>query len=237
MILAKYLEELNKWYVRIQADNNGEHIQILNQIEERTGLIFAPKIFNSAQGDTGNVCMANSPEVRDDYKQTFAPIDLLDYFYTVMHSASYRETYKQFLKIDFPRVPYPIEIESFWQFVALGGELRQLHLLKSPKVQDYITSYPIDGDNTITTKIGKNNWEVIGKGAVGRIWINEAQYFDNIPLVAWKFYIGGYQPTQKWLKDRKGRTLRFEDILHYQKIIVALTETDRLMQIIDAIIV
>ena len=69
----------------------------------------------------------------------------------------------------------------------------------------------------------------------GRIWINETQYFENIPLAAWEFYIGGYQPAQKWLKDRKGRTLNFDDILHYQKIIVALSETNRLMKEIDKI--
>jgi hypothetical protein len=69
----------------------------------------------------------------------------------------------------------------------------------------------------------------------GKVFINETQYFDNVPLTAWKFYIGGYQPAQKWLKDRKDRPLGFEDILHYQKMIVALTETDRLMQAIDSI--
>jgi hypothetical protein len=53
--------------------------------------------------------------------------------------------------------------------------------------------------------------------------------------VAWNFYIGGYQPAQKWLKDRKDRELSYEDILHYQKIIVALTETDRIMKEIDLI--
>ena len=71
--------------------------------------------------------------------------------------------------------------------------------------------------------------------AVGRVYINYTQYFNNVPKVAWTFYIGGYQPAQKWLKDRKGRILEFDDILHYQKIIVALTETDRLMREIDKI--
>jgi hypothetical protein len=70
---------------------------------------------------------------------------------------------------------------------------------------------------------------------LGTVWINDEQYFDRVPLVAWNFYIGGYQPAQKWLKDRKGRELSFEDILHYQKIIVALFETDRLMREIDKI--
>ncbi|MGD0342675.1 MAG: type ISP restriction/modification enzyme, partial [Bacteroidales bacterium] len=69
----------------------------------------------------------------------------------------------------------------------------------------------------------------------GKVWINSEQYFDNVPQVAWEFYIGGYQPAQKWLKDRKGRTLTYDDILHYQKIIVALSETDRLMKEIDKI--
>jgi hypothetical protein len=70
---------------------------------------------------------------------------------------------------------------------------------------------------------------------LGRVYINTEQYFDKVPEVAWNFYIGGYQPAQKWLKDRKGRTLEFEDILHYQKIIKALTETDRIMGEIDGV--
>ncbi len=171
----------------------------------------------------------------------FAPIDILDYIYAVLHSPTYREKYKEFLKIDFPRVPFPKNKETFWQLVKLGGEIRQIHLLESPKVEEYITGYPIDGDNNITTKIGKKDWEItsppnLPEGeTLGRIWINENQYFENIPLTAWEFYIGGYQPAQKWLKDRKGRELSFDDILHYQKIIVALFETGRLMKEIEKI--
>ncbi|WGK68273.1 DUF559 domain-containing protein [Candidatus Haliotispira prima] len=164
----------------------------------------------------------------------FAPIDILDYVYAVLHSPRYRKKYREFLKIDFPRVPYPKDKDTFWKLVKLGGEIRQIHLLESPKVEEYITSYPKAGDNVITTSIGQKDWVLFDKEKqLGRIKINDWQYFDNIPLVAWEFYIGGYQPAQKWLKDRKGRTLDFDDILHYQKIIVALTETDRLMKEID----
>jgi predicted helicase len=173
---------------------------------------------------------------KEETENTFAPIDILDYIYAVLHSPTYREKYKEFLKIDFPRVPYPISKEIFWRLVKLGKEIRQIHLLESPKVEMYITGYPIDGDNTITTKISKKDWEITDKEkGLGRIWINKEQYFENIPLTAWEFYIGGYQPAQKWLKDRKERTLNFDDILHYQKIIVALSETDRLMKEIDKI--
>jgi predicted helicase len=158
-------------------------------------------------------------------KDTFAPIDILDYIYAVLHSPTYREKYKEFLKIDFPRVPYPKDKETFWQLVKLGGEIRQIHLLESPAVDRYITQYPEDGNNIVTKP----------KYQDGKVYINDTQYFDNLPQVAWEFCIGGYQPAQKWLKDRKGRKLEFDDILHYQKIIVALTETDRLMNEIDKI--
>ncbi|NQU88093.1 MAG: N-6 DNA methylase [Mariniphaga sp.] len=188
--------------------------EIVNQIAKKLGLVFT-----------------NEKEETDN---TFAPIDILDYIYAVLHSPTYREKYKEFLKIDFPRVPYPNDATTFWQLVKLGGEIRQVHLLESPKVEEFITSYPKDGDNRITRKLSKNDWELADDGK-GRIRINDQQYFENIPLLAWEFYIGGYQPAQKWLKDRRGRQLSFEDILHYQKIIVALTETARLMGEVDKI--
>lgn len=190
--------------------------EIVNQIAEHLGLTFT-----------------NEKETTEN---TFAPIDILDYIYAVLHSPTYREKYKEFLKIDFPRVPYPKDKNTFWELVKLGGEIRQIHLLESPKVEQYITQYPIDGDNIITRKITKNSpGYVADNDTHGKVYINDTQYFDNVPQVAWEFYIGGYQPAQKWLKDRKGRKLEIEDIFHYQKIIVALSETDRLMKEIDKI--
>jgi len=205
--------------------------EIIQQIEKALGLTFVHE-----KEAEGNVCMANSDEVRDDFKTTFAPIDLLDYIYAVLHSPEYREKYKEFLKIDFPRVPYPQDSEVFWKLVELGGQLRQVHLLESPLVDQRITGYPEDGDNVVSRKITKTSpgYEPISE-THGKVWINDQQYFDKVPLIAWEFYIGGYQPAQKWLKDRKERTLEFDDILHYQKIIVALTETDRLMKKIDKV--
>jgi len=181
------------------------NMTIVNQIAESLNVQFTPE--------------------KESTDNTFAPIDLLDYIYAVLHSPTYREKYKEFLKIDFPRVPYPKDVETFWQLVKLGGELRQLHLMESPTLNNLITQYPIGGSNQVK-KI---------TFADGRVYINPEQYFANVPLVAWEFYIGGYQPAQKWLKDRIGRTLLFDDILHYQKIIIALNETDRLMKEIEKI--
>lgn len=203
--------------------------EIVKQIAEKLGLTFTNEPFDYALGDT---------------RKTFAPIDILDYIYAVLHSPTYRDKYKEFLKIDFPRVPYPDDKDRFWQLVKLGGELRQMHLLESPEVNKFTTTYPVDGDNTVSKIKFDENYEREENGVIrmispayryGRVYINEAQYFDGVHVAAWEFYIGGYQPAQKWLKDRKGRALEFDDILHYQKIIVALSETGRLMKEIDKI--
>ncbi len=173
---------------------------------------------------------------------TFAPIDILDYIYAVLHSPTYRETYKEFLKIDFPRVPYPSDADTFWQLVALGSELRQIHLLESPKLAAQTKAlgigYPVGGDNAVTRKMTKTS---IGfepdeaDSSIGKVWLNDTQYFTNVPLIAWEFYIGGYQPAQKWLKDRQGRTLDINDVRHYMNIIAALSLTADVMQRIDNI--
>ena len=141
----------------------------------------------------------------------------------------------------YPKAPSPSERaggEVFWQLVKLGSQLRQIHLLEADVVENYITQYPVDGDNVVRkisyvmfdyNKLPEEN------EPYSAVYINDTQYFADVPISAWEFYIGGYQPAQKWLKDRKGRALEFEDILHYQKIIVALTETGRLMKEIDGI--
>ncbi len=181
---------------------------------------------------------------KENTENTFAPIDILDYIYAVLHSPAYREKYKEFLKIDFPRIPYPMDRRKFHDLVVLGRQIRELHLLESPMVNNLITSYPISGANQVTKPYFEENYQIIDGDTIafinpvyemGRVYINETQFFQEVPEVAWNFYIGGYQPAQKWLKDRKGRELDFDDVLHYQKMIVALTETDRLMKEVDMI--
>jgi len=199
-------------------ESNGQ--QTIGQIVERT-----PNLSTEIVTEIAIILGLTFTNEKETTKDTFAPIDILDYIYAVLHSPTYREKYKEFLKIDFPRVPYPTDATTFWQLVKLGGEIRQIHLLESPIVEKYITQYPIDGSN----EVEKVKYES------GKVYINESQYFASVPELAWNFYIGGYQPAQKWLKDRKGRKLEFDDILHYQKIIVALSETDRLMKEIDNI--
>jgi predicted helicase len=164
-------------------------------------------------------------EEKTDKKNTFAPIDILDYIYAVLHSPSYREKYKEFLKIDFPKVPYPADKKQFQKLVSLGAELRKIHLLEGVTPSKKLALFPIAGSNTIDNLTYKDK----------KVWINKKQYFGAVPPEAWNFYIGGYQPAQKWLKDRKGRTLNYDEIQHYQKIVNALYMTGDLQGRIDMV--
>lgn len=152
-----------------------------------------------------------------------SPEDILDYIYAVLYSPTYRDKYKEFLKIDFPRISYPNNKESFKKLVKFGTELRHLHLLESPKINEFITTFSESGSDRVEKIKYKD----------GNVYINDVQYFGKVPEIAWNFYIGGYQPAQKWLKDRKGRVLVNEDLEHYQKMIVSLSETEKIMKKID----
>lgn len=159
-----------------------------------------------------------------DYNGVLYPQDLFDYIYAVLHSPNYRERYKEFLKIDFPRIPYPTDLEKFRDLAEKGAELRQLHLMEDIPSKTGV-SYPVAGSHQVDCYRWENN----------RVYINAEQYFEGVPESAWNFYIGGYQPAQKWLKDRKGRVLSFEDLTHYEQIIYVLQQTERIMQEIDSI--
>jgi predicted helicase len=173
-----------------------------------------------------NVLEMNFVHEKAIKNNTFAPVDILDYIYSVLYCSSYRRKYNELLKIDFPRIPYPTDKSSFLKLVEKGSELRRLHLMDDKAIGKLKTSYSVEGNN----KVEKIKFEK------ERVYINKDQYFDKVPELAWEFYIGGYQPAQKWLKDRKDRVLSYEDIIHYQKIIYVLTETDRIMKEIDKIV-
>ena len=151
------------------------------------------------------------------------PEELLDYIYAVLYSPMYRERYKEFLKVDFPRIPLPHSAEEFEYFVVLGQQLIDLHLMKNANNWTLETKFPESGSQKVEQASRKED----------KIFINDTQYFSNVSDIAWNFYIGGYQPAQKWLKDRKGCILSYDDLMHYRQIIQALCETDKIMKDID----
>jgi len=210
-------EDEKKMEVKVKPNLNE---QIVTQIADKISLQF------EGEQITFTNSLANGG--------VFTAIDLFDYIYGVLHNPAYCERYVEFLKIDFARVPYPGNVDEFWYYVGFGSKLRELHLSVS------------DGINAVPTHNGIANFNVEGSMQVekvtycrdginavrtssGRVFINDTQYFDNVPQVAWDFYIGSYQPAQKWLKDRKGRTLTFDDVTHYQRMIKVLIDTNTLM--------
>lgn len=185
-----------------------------------------------------------------DLHADFGPEDVFHYLYAVLHSPMYRSRYAEFLKTDFPRVPLTRDTALFRILCARGKELVALHLMESPALAHAITRYPIPGSDTIEK--GYPRYYPVGEMEPGtstvltesRLYINKgdaragirAQYFAGIPQEVWDFHIGGYQVCEKWLKDRRGRTLTNDDLTHYERIVVALAETIRLMDAIDAAI-
>jgi len=165
-----------------------------------------------------------------DLKKTFGPEDIFHYAYAVFHSPTYRSRYAQFLKIDFPRVPLTNDKKLFARLCALGAELVGLHLLE--RVPAPAARYPQPGGNTVE----KPRYKPPTDEAPGRVYVNNGQYFENIPPEVWEFHVGGYQVCEKWLKDRRGRRLSYDDIETYRSITEAIRQTVRVMPEIDSAI-
>ena len=160
------------------------------------------------------------------YRRSPSPEETLYYIYGVFYSNIYRETYAEFLKIDFPRVPFTADENLFQAIGDLGKQLADLHLLKSPLLD--VPSPPDQGpgDTDRIDRLDKNDHEQ-------RIYINDDKYFEGISPKVWNYHIGGYQVLAKYLKNRKGRIL--EDAPHYCRIVTALQKTIEIQTHIDSL--
>jgi len=155
------------------------------------------------------------------------PIDVARYIYSIFNSNTYRKTNAPFLKSDFPRIPLTSYRELFEEIASYGSRLIDLHLMRSPDLENLVARFPVAGSN----EVEKLSYEEKNT----RIYINKDQYFEGIPLQVWKFMIGGYQVCKKWLKDRKGRPLSNAEILHYLKVVTAISKTIEIQSEIDEI--
>ncbi len=168
------------------------------------------------------------PDAGGDLTKTFGPEDVFYYAYAVFHSPTYRQRYAEFLKIDFPRLPLTSDKDLFAKLVEKGKRLADLHLMRAEGEIGERPRFQGEGSNDVETVRYDDTHQ--------RVYINNNKYFEGIEPEVWEFHIGGYQVCQKWLKDRKGRTLSINDITHYQRIVLALRETIHLMAEIDQII-
>lgn len=169
------------------------------------------------------------PDGKGDLHTTLGPEDFFTYCYGVFHSPTYRARYAEFLKSNFPRVPLTSNLELFRAMSRLGEELLGLHLME--RTEPIVTHYPVVGENEV--EVVRYGGPGTGGKVEGCVWINKHQYFEGVAPSVWGFYIGGYRVCQKWLKDRKGRKLTYDDLTHYQRLIAALVRTAALMEEID----
>jgi hypothetical protein len=189
---------------------------------------YQPELYARIREAAGLLGASRPPDGSDSFRRATGnvrpdEVKVFDYIYGVLYCPAYRETYAGLLKIDFPRVPLPPSPEAFARISEQGEALRRLHLMEDAAIGD--APYPFHGHGE--SVVEKSRFDGT------RIWINDSQYFDGVSAVAWDLPIGGYQPAQKWLKDRKGRALSWDDIRHYQKIIKILAETDRISHVIE----
>ena len=180
---------------------------------------------------------------RDDLHATFGPHDVFDWIYAVLHSPAYRTRYADYLKSDFPRIPLPGGKELFQELVPLGTKLVALHLLDVEGAPEFKDPQGVRFAGHGEARVKKKpEWSAAGGN---RVTISAHRWFEGVPQRVWNFHIGGYQPAQKWLKDRAkkggkkanpGRVLTADDQLHYRRMIVAMDKTIELMAEIDRVI-
>jgi predicted helicase len=176
---------------------------------------------------------------RGDLKQTFGPLDVLCFVYSILHVPIYRDRYRDLLKRDFPRCPLPLDLDQFGKLVCVGRELVSLHLLENPKAHEFITTFPVKGSDVVAALKYLRPGEVephTGKPiTLGRVYISDImqapspfshlQFFEGVSPEVWDYEVGGYRVCQKWLKERQGRKLTNDEINHFQEMVASVSAT------------
>jgi hypothetical protein len=163
--------------------------------------------------------------LKSAYKKKPSPEQIFHYIYAVLYSNAYRKKYAEFLKTDFPRIPFTKDYKLFDKLAEKGEELVGLHLLKSRKLVKPIAKCEGSGDLRVV--------KVTYDQKKARVHINPEKWFAGVPPEVWEYHIGGYQVSEKWLKDRKGKVLSSEEVAHYARVVTAIAETITIQQSLD----
>ncbi len=172
-----------------------------------------------------NVVATLFEALKSAFKKEPTPEQILHYIYALLYSNAYRKKYAEFLKTDFPRVPFTKDYKQFKKLAEKGEELVELHLLKSKKLAKPIPKCEGPGELRVV--------KVTYDEKSGRVNINSDKYFVGVPRGVWEYHIGGYQVAEKWLKDRKGRVLSSEEVAHYARVVTAIAETISVQHLLD----
>lgn len=195
--------------------------EFIRQIAQKIHLVFV-----SGTEQEGNVCLADSPEVRPEYRQSFSLHDLQHYLYAVFCSSACEAMRRTGAAPDFSRIPHPKDADTFWRLAGSGAELREIHRLENRQTVPSFIRYPESGNNVVSKVQYENE----------RVYINDYQYFTAVSPAAWAFHAGGGPVLQNWLRERMGRALNDAEILYCQKIVAALEETVCMAKEVDGMV-
>lgn len=212
------------WNHALIGDKLVDDSYISNRSKER-GQAFVLYLFEADGERRTNLATTAVKEFLKNVTSKVEPEEVVDYIYAVLHSTRYRTKYLEFLRIGFPRIPPPKSDAEFRELARLGERLRLMHLMDDPSIDDLVTTYPAAGTDRVEGVSYAN----------GSVFINDAQYFGQVPPEVWRYAIGAYRPAEKWLKDRRGMKLSSADILHYQRMVKALSETLKAVKSIDGV--
>ena len=204
-----------------QVSRNIVEVICMSPKTSNNGFVFplylVPDVIEQAKGRQPNISPKIFSALSKAYQNNPTPEETFYYIYAILYADEYRTKYTQFLRIDFPRVPFTKEFVLFQKMGAFGKRLADLHLLDSSELDPPIAKFQGTGRNSVD-KVKYNQKE-------SRVYINSDQYFEGVEKEVWEYRIGGYQVCNKWLKDRKGRTLSLEEIKHYCKVVTAISKT------------
>lgn len=221
-----------------QAQNGFHHALVSDKITEfnltgiagsyGSGYIFPLFYFypmNGSKVKEPNISKKTFDFLEDAFGKKPTPEEIFYYVYAILYSNIYREKYAEFLKMDFPRIPFTKDRKLFEKMVKLGNELSEFHLLKSTHLDNPIAKFQGSG-NGFVKKVRYDE-------KTHKVYINDNDYFENVYDNIWKYYIGGYQVCNKWLKSRNGRKLSLDEIENYCKVVTAIEKTIEIQKKID----
>lgn len=220
------------WSLVSVSENVVDDCRLSNKTKER-GYVFPLYTYSDKLEEGGTLGIEKIPNfngkiygrICEGIGREPQPEEVFGYIYAVLHSPRYRKRYAELLKEDFPRVPYPTDNALFGKLAELGRRLIDLHLMRGADKWQCGAGFPETGSNEVETV----------EYSEGRVMINASQFFAPVSEEVWNLHIGGYQPAQKWLKDRRGRKLSYPDCIHYERIIHALSGTACIMREIDGL--
>ena len=241
LITPKRVELAGGWYHALATDLPIEHVAVsLKTIDYLFPLYLYPDpskkdLFSDLEAGEGkkpNLSPKLVVSLRAAYGEESTPEDIFHYVYAVLYAEIYREKYVEFLKIDFPRVPFTADFERFQALAALGKRLTDLHLLRSEELDPPAARFQGEGDDRVA-RTQSHGFRYEPKEE--RVYINKAQYFEPVSLALWEYQIGGYQVLAKWLKGRRDRRLTLEEVETYCRVVTAIRRTLALQEEIDGL--